>query len=226
MHQSTSVRQHRKARLWILGILIMIVGTSLLATQLLTHTPATPANHVPQEGLLSENLSPFLPPSPSATIFPLPSATPTPPPVILYISGAVFAPGVYMLPANARLYDVVLVAGGLTNHADTTRINLAAYIYDADHIHIPYKGEALPPDYAPITDVADPAQTAADLININIATADELEKLKGIGKVIANRIIAYRLSHGEFSSLEDLQNIQGISAAMVDELSASLTVGQ
>jgi competence protein ComEA len=131
-----------------------------------------------------------------------------------------------MLPANARLYDVVLVAGGLTNHADTTRINLAAYIYDADHIHIPYKGEASPPDYAPITDVADPAQTTAELININTATADELEKLKGIGKVIANRIIAYRLSHGEFSSLEDLQNIQGISAAMVDELSASLTVGQ
>ncbi len=154
MHQSTSVR-HRKARLWILGILIMIVGTSLLATQLLTHTPATPANHVPQEGLLSDNLSPFLPSPPSATISPLPSATPTPPPVILYISGAVFAPGVYMLPANARLYDVVLVAGGLTNHADTTRINLAAYIYDADHIHIPYKGEASPPDYAPITDVAD-----------------------------------------------------------------------
>jgi competence protein ComEA len=155
---------------------------------------------------------------------PLPTPTPQPtaaPPetIIIYITGAVTRPDVYEVPKNARLKDAVLAAGGLTDEADSERINMAARIKDEQHIHIPRMGEA-----ATTSPAAPGAQTAPGVapadgrLNINQATRSELEELPGIGERLAERIVDTRTSNGPFTSLEQVAEIEGISEALIDSI--------
>lgn len=158
---------------------------------------------------------------------PLPlSPSPLPSPVVVYISGAVRHPDVYQLPPDARVNDVVQAAGGFTEDADRIRINLAAHIQDAQHIHVLRVGEdPLLSD----TQMGEPAPSGSvvpNVVNINTATVAELDQLEGIGPVLAQRIVDYRTENGSFTSVDDLQNVRGISAALVDRLRAYVTVGQ
>jgi competence protein ComEA len=137
-------------------------------------------------------------------------------PIVVAIDGAVAVPGVYELPANARLNDLVLAAGGLTESADPTNLNLAARIGDGETIHITF---ALPE--APATN----ATPASGLVNINTASASELEELPGIGEVLAGRIVAYRERFGPFGSVDQLIEVEGIDEGTVNELRPLVTVG-
>ena len=117
--------------------------------------------------------------------------------VEVYISGAVRRPGVYGVNDGDRLVQVIEAAGGSTEDADLTAVNLAARVKDEDHWHIPRVGEVLPPASA---------QRAgqAGKIDINSATAEQLEGLPGIGEVKAQAIIRYRDSNGPFPSVDGL----------------------
>jgi competence protein ComEA len=158
-----------------------------------------------------------LPSTPRSTDAPsLPST------VIVYISGAVGVPDVYELPSDARIKDLVLAAGGLTADADPERINLAERLKDSEHIHVPRQGES-PDDGAAVADTAGVAQ--GGLLDLNTASASDLDSLPGIGQSFADRIIEYRTTNGPFTSVEDLQKVKGIGAALFAKIAPLVSVG-
>jgi competence protein ComEA len=154
---------------------------------------------------------------------PRPNSTPTAAFVIVYISGAVQQPDVYEVPAAARVKDVVLAAGGLTEDAAIDEINLAEHVADAQHIHIRRQGES-PSSSAPTGD--DAVRDSKDgPLNLNTASAADLDGLPGIGQSLAERIIEYRTTNGPFKSVEDLQKVKGIGPALFAKLAPLVAVG-
>ena len=159
-------------------------------------------------------------------------AIPTDPPdtpstVIVYISGAVHAPDVYELPSEARIKDLVVAAGGLTADANLERINLAERLKDSQHIHIPSQGE-LANEGASAENAADTPQAdtpQSETLNLNTASAADLESLPGIGASLAQRIVEYRTATGPFKSVEDLRNVKGIGPALFAKIAPLISVG-
>jgi len=140
--------------------------------------------------------------------------------VIVYVSGAVRHPDVYKLPATARVKDAVLAAGGFADEADPDQLNLADHITDAQHIQVPRQGETPPAAAAPADQ---PATETGALLNINTASASELEGLEGIGQVIAQRIIEYRAANGPFQAVEELTKVKGISANLLAKIASLIS---
>ncbi len=140
------------------------------------------------------------------------SPTYTPSPLIIYLSGEVLNPGIYTLPQGSRIQDVIQQSGGLSGDADISSINLASRIYDGQHIIIPSFTQSQ------ITDERNVFILTPDVgsfsidnpLDINSATAEQLQQLPGIGPTKANAIIAYRESIGKFLSIEDLLFVSGI----------------
>ncbi len=161
--------------------------------------------------------------------------------VQVYVGGEVNNPGLYALPRGSRVADAVTSAGGLLSTADTSAIGMAAVLEDADQIIVPARRPtpqpaiqppvvattpALTQESTPTTPVPEvPSTETSALININIATAAEMDWLPGIGPVLASRIVEYRLTHGPFQTLEELEQVSGISARMVEELRPLITLG-
>lgn len=158
------------------------------------------------------------------TILP-PEATATPGPIRVYLSGAVAQPDVYSLPPKSILQDAIELAGGLLPEADSARINLAQTLSDGQQVHIPLVGETLA--IAPAGDAGEAAASAGPSfpININTASAADLEALPGIGPSLAGRIVDYRTANGPFSSIEAIQNVSGIGPATFAEIETLITVG-
>lgn len=129
---------------------------------------------------------------------------------VVYISGAVVRPGVYNAPDDARIADVVLLAGGLRSDADMVAINLATPVNDGMHVHVVSIGASTP---AP-----ESLHTADTVLDVNTATAQMLADLPGIGPALAERIVAYRDAHGDFHSMEDLGAVPGIGPALQTKL--------
>ena len=147
---------------------------------------------------------------------------PTEKPVIVYITGAVPRPGVYALPKNARVQDAISAAGGFLAEAEKSQINLAALLEDGEKLDVPYLQGALP-----ILATAGPTVVAVttELININTASAAELESLSGIGPSLAQRIIDHREQNGPFISIEDLDDVPGIGLGLLERFRDQITVG-
>ncbi|AMX82833.1 competence protein ComEA [Geobacillus subterraneus] len=143
--------------------------------------------------------------------------------VVIDVKGAVAKPGVYEMPADARVRDVIARAGGLTNEADAARVNLAAKVHDEMMIYVPAKGEAA---LAPETAGAAPeAGTESGLqVAVNTATEEELMQIPGIGPTKAKAIIAYRDEHGPFQRVEDLLKVSGIGEKTLEKLKPYLLV--
>ncbi|MFM7679483.1 MAG: helix-hairpin-helix domain-containing protein [Roseiflexaceae bacterium] len=131
---------------------------------------------------------------------------------VVYISGAVLHPGVYTVDADARVADVVSHAGGLRADADMVAINLAAPVTDGQHVHIVAAGpiEVRVPATGSATDTTQ--------IAINTATAATLAELPGIGPALAERIVVYRTTHGNFANMEELGEVPGIGPALQTKL--------
>jgi competence protein ComEA len=145
------------------------------------------------------------------------------PTIVVAIEGAVGTPGVYELPGGSRVQHALNAAGGLTENADLASVNPAAPLEDGERIIVPFQKTPVPVAPSNQTPPAEPA--SAGPLNINTASADELDELPGIGEVIAERIVAYRESHGAFSSIEELAEVSGISERMVDDLRPLITAG-
>ena len=162
----------------------------------------------------------------------IPETTPEPElrEIIVHIVGAVYSPGVYVLPYGARIHDVLSLAGGATEDADLRRINLAALAVDAMQIIVPYYGEEIdevfvyaePASHAAQTS---PVQSSSGLVNINTATNAELQTLPGIGPVLADAIISFRETHGNFQTVEELINVPRIGPATLERLRPLVKVG-
>ncbi len=152
---------------------------------------------------------------------PTPTATPTPAPIRVYVSGAVRAPDVYELRPDAIVRDAVQAAGGATAEADLEAVNLALPLADGMHVHVPRQGEAS--GIPPITRASDASASgakAAARVNINTATAEELDTLPGIGPTMAQRIIEGR----PYEKPEDILRVPGIGDAIFAKLRDRITV--
>jgi competence protein ComEA len=168
------------------------------------------------------------PPAPVVLSTPAPTSTPvpspTPAPIRVYVSGAVQSPAVYELPRGSIVQDAVEAAGGAAVDADLEGINLALEVQDQQHIHVPREGEANPP---PVISggQARSGQVLGTSVDINTATAKELETLPGVGEVTAQRIIAYREANGPFQTIEDIQNVSGVGPKTFEGLKDLITAG-
>lgn len=127
--------------------------------------------------------------------------------VIIDICGAVNDSKVVTLPAGSRVEDAIKAAGGITDEADLSGINRAAELSDGEKIYIPTADEVERGIELPS---AEGNISADGSININEATAEELETLNGIGPVTAEKIIQYRTEYGKFENKEDLMEVNGI----------------
>ena len=154
--------------------------------------------------------------------------------VFVHVTGAVARPGVVTLGAGSRVADAVDAAGGANADADTEQLNLARVLSDGEQIRVPRVGEVLPDPAPPPTGAAGTgARTASGkpgdggasgTVNINTASASELEKLPGIGPALAQRIVEYRDSHGPFASVDALTDVPGIGKAKLEALREQATV--
>ena len=157
-------------------------------------------------------------PSPGAVEVILPTSTP-PSDVRVYVTGAVQQPGVHQVEEGARLADAVEAAGGADPDADLVAVNLAVRVADEDHWHIPRVGEAAPPP-AIQTTAGTTARSAGggSRLNINAASAEELERLPQIGEVRAQAIVAHRDANGPFDTVENLVEVHGIGPGTLNAI--------
>jgi len=164
-------------------------------------------------------------PRPEAIIIESPAATavPTPQDIIVHITGAVVKPGVYKLAPGARVMQAVDAAGGLLAEAYSDTLNFAAPVSDGQMIYITRLGETPPPAALPQLPAA--GSTANNgLVNINKATASQLESLPCIGPTLAERIITYRDTVGLFKSIEEIDLVKGIGAACIEKIRDLITL--
>lgn len=137
--------------------------------------------------------------------------------VTVHVDGEVISPGVYQLPVGSRVQDAVQKAGGLTALADPGSINLAAPLSDGTKITVLAVKKSVGSPSVDTTPTASPI-TIYNPIDLNTATAAILDQLPGIGPTRAEQIVAYREAHGLFSSIDDLQNIDGIGPSIIEEI--------
>ena len=145
---------------------------------------------------------------------PSPSVT-----LIVDVAGAVREPGVYEFVEGDRVIDAIERAGGSVPKADLSLLNLAAPLTDGTQILVPKSG----PPSAGVPGGAAPGSSTG-LLNINSASATDLETLSGIGEVLAATIVEYRDQNGPFASVDDLMDVSGIGPATLDEIRDQVTV--
>ncbi len=150
---------------------------------------------------------------------------PTKAPIAVHVIGAVPRPGVYEFAEGARVQDAVDAAGGLLANANVESVNLAALLEDGQQLDIPFKdgetaqesgGDALVLPGA--TEEPAVSEDSGEKININTASAEELDTLPGVGPTIAQRIIDYRTENGPFQTIEDIMNVSGIGPSTFDNI--------
>nr|WP_246187535.1 ComEA family DNA-binding protein [Ornithinibacillus caprae] len=136
-------------------------------------------------------------------------------PILVDIKGEIITPGVYEMSNDSRIEDVVKQAGGFTNEADQTVINLAQKVHDEMIIVVPSVNEAA---------VLSSNEAHQAKVRINYATVEEIQMLNGIGPSKANAIIAYREEHGFFNHVEDLLNVSGIGEKTLENIRDDIQV--
>jgi len=130
--------------------------------------------------------------------------------VVVDVAGAVIRPGVVRLAGAGRVTDAIAAAGGAAADADLNQVNLAAKVSDGDRIYVPRRGEAPPP--APSTAGSSTGAPTAP-VDLNNATAEQLDALPGVGPATAKAIVQYRTQHGRFRAVDDLLSVPGIGPA-------------
>ena len=145
------------------------------------------------------------------------------------IKGEVLHPGVYEFSCESRIQEVIKKAGGFTEEADETKINLAQIITDQMQIIVPNLhskqegGVTEGNSEKGNTSNTTPSNSKQGTVNINTATLEELQTIKGIGKKKAEAILQYRKEHGAFRTKEDLLQVKGIGKKALEAIESQVT---
>ena len=144
----------------------------------------------------------------------------------MHVSGAVLTPGVYSLPAGTRVNDAVQAAGGFSQDASTSSVNLARQVQDGEQIIISTQEQVeLSQSSAGGTSTStDGTAGGTSKININTADITKLQELQGIGPSTAQAIIDYRTQNGNFKTIEDIKEVSGIGDGKYSKIEASICV--
>lgn len=175
----------------MIGIAVAVVGV-LLVPRVFDH--GSPARPIP----VLRTATHARPPAPSAQL-------------VVDVAGAVRRPGLYHLATGTRIADAVTAAGGATAKADVALVNLAAPLADGEEVLVPARGEA-----SAAAAGGAPSPTAP--LDLNTASADQLDALPGVGPTTAQRIVDYRQAHGPFRSVDELEGVPGIGPSKLAQL--------
>lgn len=158
--------------------------------------------------------------------------------IVVHVAGAVMHPGVYHLPLNSRVTDALAAAGGALGSAATDSVNLARLLVDGEQVYLPTQEEIESGAVAGAGSTGSASGTSkggssaaggastlltGGLVNINTATASELDALPGIGPATAQKIIDDREANGPFAKTEDLMRVPGIGESKYDALKDLVT---
>lgn len=139
----------------------------------------------------------------------------------VHVAGAVTNPGLYYVPTGSRIADALTKAGGALPDARIDSVNLAERVKDGQKVMVPS---------APATGVLQNAslpsggQEGGGLVNVNLAGAEELDKLPGIGSTLSQRIVEYREKNGPFTSVDELRNVEGIGPKKFQSIKELVTI--
>ena len=162
---------------------------------------------------------------------------PTPIPIQVHLSGEVQNPGVYAIIPRSRLQDAIEAAGGFTNEANSTSLNLASLLEDGIRVQVPTQPQIETPSPGKAT-FSEPKESkskptslpannsSAILININSANQQELETLSDIGPATAQKIITLREENSPFTSIEEIQKVSGIGPVTFENIKDFITVDE
>ena len=181
-------------------------------------------------GGTGEALTPRAPSAPPAAAAAEASAAEpaSPASVTVQVVGAVRRPGVYAVPGGSRVIDAVNAAGGLLGNADQAAVNLARAVNDGEQIPVPVQGAAASPAGgagAAGGGAAGAAPAPGAKVDLNSATAEQLDALPGVGPATAKKIVDDRTENGPFRKVEDLMRVPGIGAKKLDALKDLVTAG-
>ncbi len=170
--------------------------------------------------------------TPGLTSIPMATTTTKPVEVAVHAAGAVVTPGLYRLTGAPRVADLIDAAGGLASDADVDRINLAAPLSDGERLYVPRVGETDVPSAVgaegasgsggSISGSSEPS--ASNPLNLNSATAEQLDTLPGVGPATAGAIVDHRSTHGPFASVDGLLEVRGIGPAKLEAIRSLVTV--
>lgn len=131
--------------------------------------------------------------------------------IFIHVEGCVNNPGIHKVKYGTRLYEIIQIAGGETEDADLSRVNLASILLDEQKVVIPA-----------IVVRADEEESG--VVNINTASKSKLTTLSGVGESTAEKIIKYREENGYFNTIEDLMNVPGIGKSKFEGLKDEIEV--
>lgn len=230
--------QVEPSRLALVAVLVLVVAAAVVlgGRMMWVRTMAQPE---PARGLLASATSTSttgsaLARDPSATAAPSggtrgagTAATSAPTVLLVHVVGQVHRPGVVRLAPGARVQDAVSAAGGATDKADLTHVNLARPVLDGEQVVVPRPGEEVTPaaggPVAPGSDGGASVPTAgggsaAGPVDLNSADEAALDSLPGVGPVIAQRIVQWRTDNGRFTSVDELTEVSGIGDKLMAQL--------
>ena len=224
-------RERLSGRAWAVAAGVGGVTLAVAALVLLLRQPFGPPPQLtlPRAGDASTGTAvpPGSPPAPPPGSAAAPGTAPAL--VTVHAAGAVARPGVYALPTGARVADLLTAAGGPSPEADLDRLNLAARVNDGERVSVARKGDpATPPSGegasgGPSPGVSAgppgaPTAPASGPLDLNAATAEQLDTLPGIGPATARSILTYRQRHGRFRSVTELLEVPGIGPTKLEAL--------
>lgn len=148
--------------------------------------------------------------------------------IVVHVVGQVAHPGVVTLPAGSRIGEAVTRAGGPLPGADVARLNLAQFLADGEQVYVPRPGEDPPAPIGGAGGAGGPgggadggpagSSTVAAVVDLNSADLAGLDTLPGVGPVLAQRIVDWRVQHGRFSAIDELGEVSGIGDKLLEQL--------
>lgn len=145
--------------------------------------------------------------------------------LFVHVCGAVQTPGVYEVASGSRIYEVINLAGGLLETADSDYLNQAETVSDGLKLYVPTREEIEAGMVKNTNEEKADTSASTGLVNINTADVSLLTTIRGVGESRAESIIAYREENGGFSSIEDIMKVTGIKEGLFNKIKDQITVG-